>query len=98
MLQERLDGISEILSSNPKGNTDNRIVMQMTRTAVIIVCILTNLREATSPTATSSSSLSDHFRLRFGLGPRRWSELPDLGDFGCFWQTREQISSDIRMD
>src|SRR6266849_567174 len=28
----------------------------------------------------SSSCLSDHFTLRFGLGPCRWCELFDLGD------------------
>ena len=60
LLQVSMDGIGEILSSTREGNTDNRIVMQMTRTAVIIVCILTNLLEATSPTATNSSCLSDY--------------------------------------
>ena len=34
--------------------------------------------------------LSDHFLLRFGLGPRRWRELFDLGDLGRR-QAGEQI-------
>ena len=38
--------------------------------------------------AGSSSRPSDQFRLR--CGPRRWRELSDLGDPGC-WQAREQI-------
>jgi len=37
-----------------------------------------------------SSGLSNHFFLRFGLGPSHWRELLDLGDLGR-WQTREQI-------
>ncbi len=35
-----------------------------------------------------SSSLSDHLFFSFGLGPRCWRELSDLGNLGG-WQARE---------
>src|SRR5208337_302361 len=43
----------------------------------------------------SSSCLSDQFLLRFGIGPRRWRKLSDLGDLGCR-QPREQILQIIK--
>src|SRR5277367_3416437 len=44
---------------------------------------------------TCSSCLSYRFLPRFGLGPRCWRELLDLGDLGR-WQAREQIFEIIK--